>query len=274
MNKQILKQLLIGKFSWVRLVRSTVVIYVLFAVGIYFFGDRLIFRPPPASYSETDDLLKIIAEDGQQLSALYLQNAEAQYTILYSHGNASDIGTVRSNLENIRAAGFSVFAYDYRGYGTNAGTPSERGTYRDIEAAYRYLTEQLALSPNQVIVHGQSVGGGPSVYLAAQEPVGGLILESTFTKIFRVVLPFPILPFEKFPNIDRLAQVDCPVLVIHGQSDRIIPFWHGQALFTAAQEPKQSFWVQDADHNDVQNVAGASYRQTLQQFAQQIAVHD
>ncbi|MGB7413346.1 MAG: alpha/beta hydrolase, partial [Thermosynechococcaceae cyanobacterium] len=108
MNKQLLAQLLVGKLSWLRLIRSATIIYGLFAVGIYFFGDRLIFHPQPSSYQDTDEILKITAEDGQQLSALYLPNAEAKYTILYSHGNASDLGSVRSNLENIRQAGFSV----------------------------------------------------------------------------------------------------------------------------------------------------------------------
>ncbi|MEO0378100.1 MAG: alpha/beta hydrolase, partial [Cyanobacteria bacterium P01_A01_bin.17] len=158
--------------------------------------------------------------------------------------------------------------YDYRGYGTNSGTPSEQGVYRDIEAAYDYLVDELALSPSQIIVQGQSVGGGPSTYLATQKPVAGLILESSFTKIFRVLLPFPILPFEKFPNVDRLAKVNCPVLVIHGQADHIIAFKHGQELFEAALEPKQSFWVPEAHHNNVQAVAGATYRQTLQDFSQ------
>ncbi|MEO0375076.1 MAG: alpha/beta fold hydrolase, partial [Cyanobacteria bacterium P01_A01_bin.17] len=170
MDKHTLMNLLVGKFSILRLVRSTLIIYVLFAVGLYFFGDRLIFQPPPSSYQDTDEILKITAEDGQRLSALHLKNPEAKYTILYSHGNASDLGTIRFALEDIKQAGFSVFAYDYRGYGTNSGTPSEQGVYRDIEAAYDYLVDELALSPSQIIVQGQSVGGGPSTYLATQKP--------------------------------------------------------------------------------------------------------
>lgn len=273
MDKATLMNLLVGKFSLLRLVRSTLIIYALFAVGIYFFGDRLIFQPQPTSYQETDELFKITTADGKQLAALHLKNPEAKYTILYSHGNASDLGTSRSRMENIRQAGFSVFAYDYRGYGINNGTASEKGVYRDIEAAYQYLTEKLNLSPNQIVVHGQSVGGGPSAYLAAQEPIAGLILESSFTKIFRVLLPFPILPFEKFPNIDRLAQVNCPVLIMHGQADEIIAFEHGEALFQAAPGPKQSFWIPGAGHNDVQEVAGSSYRQALQNFIPMIEAH-
>jgi abhydrolase domain-containing protein 17 len=273
MPPNVLTDLIIGKFSWFRLVRSAAIIYGLFALGIYFFGDRLIFHPQPSNYQDTDEILKIVAEDGQQLSALYLPNTEAKYTILYSHGNASDLGSVRSNLENIRQAGFSVFSYDYRGYGTNTGTPTEQGTYRDIAAAYRYLTQTLAIAPSRIILQGQSVGGGPSAYLATREPVAGLILESSFTNIFRVVVPFPILPFEKFPNIDRLTKVNCPVLVIHGRADQIVPFSHGEALFKAAQEPKRSLWIQNADHNDVQDVAGVAYRQALKDFAQHIELN-
>ncbi|MEQ9550896.1 MAG: alpha/beta hydrolase [Coleofasciculus sp. G3-WIS-01] len=134
-----------------------------------------------------------------------------------------------------------------------------------------YLKEQLGVPPEQIIAYGRSVGGGSAVDLAARHPLAGLILESSFTSAFRVVLPIPILPFDKFPNLDKITQVNCPVLVIHGTADGTIPLSHGKRLFAAAPEPKRSFWVEGASHNDLFWVAGEQYGKTLQEFAQLIA---
>lgn len=270
MNRRKLLEQLVGKLSVGRLVRSLLFIYL--AIGAYgfFCADRLIFHPFPASYQDSQEILKLTTRDGAQISALYLPNPQAIYTLLYSHGNAEDLGDTRPILERIRRAGFAIFAYDYRGYGTSQGTPTEQNTYRDIDAAYEYLTTQLKKSPSEIIVYGRSVGGGPSIYLASRQPVAGLILESTFTSVFRVVTRIPLYPFDRFPNRDRIGKVHCPVLFIHGTRDRVIPFWHSQELFRHANEPRQLLAVEGADHNDVMLVAGEQYFQALQTFSQQV----
>ncbi len=99
------------------------------------------------------------------------------------------------------------------------GKPSEGNAYRDIDTAYNYLTQTLRIPSERIIVYGRSVGGGSAVDLAGREALGGLILESSFTSAFRVIVPFPILPFDKFANIDKIERVNCPVLVIHGKAD-------------------------------------------------------
>jgi abhydrolase domain-containing protein 17 len=129
-------------------------------------------------------------------------------------------------LDRLNKWGFSVFAYDYRGYGTSDGSPSENNAYQDADVAYSYLTKELKIPPQQIIIYGQSLGGGAATELAAKHPVAGLILESTFTSAFRVVVPIPILPFDKFTNRDKLSRVRCPVLVMHGEADDVIPLQH------------------------------------------------
>jgi len=176
-------------------------------------------------------------------------------------------------LDRLHRWGFNVFAYDYRGYGTSDGRPSERNVYEDGDTVYEYLTQQLQIPPDRIIVYGQSVGGGSATKLATQYPVAGLILESTFTSAFRVVVPFPLLPFDKFPNRNRLQTVECPVLVMHGAADRIIPIRHGQALYTAARNPKQSLWIEGAGHNDFTWVAGERHRHALLSFQALIESH-
>nr|WP_313890014.1 MULTISPECIES: alpha/beta hydrolase [Nostoc] len=113
---------------------------------------------------------------------------------------------------------------------------------------------------------GRSVGGGSAVNLAMQKPVAGLIIESSFISAFQVIVPFRILPFDKFPNLENIKKVKCPILVIHGKADEIIPFAHGEKLFNAAISPKLSLWVEEANHNDLFWVAEEKYQKTLQEF--------
>jgi hypothetical protein len=280
MSNSLLRKLLIGEFTWLRLGRwslwtglrpSLLLIYILFGLYVFFRADSMIFLPPPASYTDDETILKIPVTDTEQISAQYLPNPEAAYTLLYIHGNAADLGDVQPFLEQLRQWGFSVFAYDYRGYGTSDGRPSERHAYEDADAAYRYLTQQLEVPAENILVYGQSIGSGSATELAVRYPVGGLILKSAFTSIFRVVVPIPLLPFDKFQNRAKLRRVNCPVLVLHGQADQTIPWHHGQALYEAAPAPKQFLWVPGADHNDFSRVAGDRLPQALATFQALVA---
>jgi hypothetical protein len=242
------------------------IIYALFALGIFFLADSLIFLPQPPTYQDTKDILKLPVNSTEKISAIYLPNSQSAYTLLYIHGNAEDLGGVRPLLKRLHSLGFSVIAYDYRGYGTSDGKPSERNAYQDADTAYSYLTQKIKIPPQQIIVYGRSVGGGSATELAIRHPVAGLILESTFTSAFRVVVPFPILPFDKFSNLEKLPKVNWPVLIMHGQADQIIPIQHGQALYKAAPEPKISLWIPEAGHNDFILVAGDRYDKALLSF--------
>lgn len=267
MDKKNIIGLLIGKFSIFRLIRSILIIYVLVGLWAFFFSDRLIFLPRPSSYQENQEFVKLQSGDQVQITGIYLALPKAKYTILYSHGNAEDLGEILPRLRDLRDIGFSIFSYDYQGYGTSQGNPSVKNAYQDINAAYEYLTQQLGIPENQIIVYGRSVGGGPSVDLASRQPVAGLVVESSFTTAFRVVTRIPIYPFDKFRNIDKIKDVNCPVLVIHGNYDRVIPFSHGKQLFNTANEPKLSFWVDGAGHIDLLAVAGERYEKVMIEFA-------
>jgi len=266
MHKPTLRRLLLGEFTLKRLVRSILFIYVFLCLYVFFTADGKIFLPQPSTYQDSREILKLKSAEQIQISAVYLPSAVSNYTILYSHGNAEDLGDIQPVLQELHNIGFSVFAYDYRGYGTSQGTPSEDNAYRDIDTAYKYLIQQLRVPPERIIAYGRSVGGGVAVDLAARQPVGGLIMESAFTSAFLTVLPMPILPFDKFRNIDKIKKVKCPVLVMHGKDDQVVPFSHGQELFAAAHEPKRYLWVDGAGHNDFIWVAGDRYTKTLQEF--------
>ncbi len=260
------KRLLVGELSVNRLVKSLAFIYGSLAAFGYFASDRLLFQPHAASYAPGADVEMLDAGGGTHIAVRYLQTPGAPYTILFSHGNGEDLGDVEPLLDQLRGMNLSVLAYDYEGYGLSEGAPSEKRLYADIDTAYRYLTERRGIPPRAIIAYGRSLGGGPATDLASREPLGGLVLESTFTSVFRVITRVPLFPGDKFQNLAKLRRVRCPVLVMHGRRDRLIPFHHGKALFDAVPGPKRRLWVDDADHGDVPIVAEAAYREAIHDF--------
>lgn len=232
--------------------------------------NGMIFYPPAPSYQPSTHIVQIPVTEDQSIAALWLPpENENDLVVVFSHGNAEDVGNNIAFAQDYHAHGFGVLFYDYRGYGLSPGRPSEKHTYEDIEAAYRFLTEQQNIAPSRIIAHGRSVGSGPSTYLAQKYPLAGLILESPFVSAFRVVTHWPIIPFDKYKNLDRMKNIDCPVLIIHGTEDDLVPLWHGQKLFAAANDPKMSYWVGGAGHNDLLDFA-ADYWPTIEKFRQMV----
>ena len=245
-------------------------LYVVLLIIGAFFSDQMIFQPQQAGYRDDQNVLKLTSADGAKISAMYFPRPDAEFTILFSHGNAEDIGDVQGLLETIKAAGFAVFAYDYQGYGTSQGRPSERHAYDDEEAAYNYLVAELHIPPSRIIAFGRSLGSGPACDLASRRPVAGLILESAFTSAFRVMTHVSLLPFDKFNNLRKIRSVHSPVLIIHGTADSVVNVSHGRRLFAAANQPKQALWIEGAGHNDIEYVAGARFLDALKSFAKLI----
>ncbi|NJN49536.1 MAG: alpha/beta hydrolase [Alkalinema sp. RL_2_19] len=253
--------------DWKVWLRLPAIAYLTIAAYGYFFSERQMFLPQSAAQAPLPQPpIAIPTTNGETITLVHLPNPQATYSILYSHGNGETLGDVYPHLLKLQNLGFNIIAYDYRGYGLSQGKPTEQNTYEDITTAYRYTTETLKISPDRLIIFGRSIGGGPSTYLASQKPIAGLILESTFTSVFRVVVPFPLLPFDRFPNRARLAKVHVPVLIIHGDHDEVIPFEHGQALFQAANAPKQFLPIPNAGHNDVSDIGRRHLRQCHSKF--------
>jgi abhydrolase domain-containing protein 17 len=247
-------------------------LYALVAVATWFVADRLIFLPPASSYTAGDLPVVMIPGEGEsRIATLHLPARDSRFTILYSHGNAEDLGHLAGLLEEFRARGYGVIGYDYRGYGmSTGGPPGARAASRDLRAVYEHATDELGIDPSRMILLGRSVGSGPATELAAEEPVAGLVLESAFVSAFRVVTRVRLLPYDPFPNLRLIRRVGAPVLVIHGTADQLIPLSHGRRLLEAAPGPKQAFWVEGAGHNDLMMVAGERYWRALERFVQSI----
>jgi fermentation-respiration switch protein FrsA (DUF1100 family) len=260
-----------AEFNWKRLMTWLILIPVLVYIGLgaiaYFFADRLIFQPQPSFDRDNDSILKLATPNGEKISAKFFENPNAEFTILFSHGNAEDIFGSDWFFKELSNAGFNVFAYDYRGYGTSEGMVSEKNSYEDAQTAYDYLTEKLKIPPEKIIIHGRSLGAAVSIDLASRKKCAGLIAESSFVSAFRVLTRYKIYPFDKFQNLDKIENVKCPALFIHGKNDEIIPFWHSEKLFSQANEPKFFLPLDEANHNNVFSVGGNGYLQTIKDFA-------
>ncbi len=246
-------------------------LYGVLAFYAWRYSDRMIFLPPPASYGAGPDLTWIPAGDGTRLAARWLPSPDARYTLVYSHGNATDLGQIEPRLQELRERlGVSVLAWDYPGYGQTGGLPGEPATLRGARAVADYATRVLGVPADRLVAYGHSLGGGAAVEMASSWPCAGLVLQSAFTSAFRVRLSVNPFPFDKFDNLARLRRVRCPVLVIHGTADTLIPFAHGEQLLAAAPGRKAHLWVPGAGHNDLVETAGEEYWRALSAFLQSL----
>ncbi len=197
------------------------------------------------------------AADGIPLSGWFFparaDGPRSKLTLLVCHGNGGNISHRIGTYRLLLQTGANVLAFDYRGYGRSGGTPGEEGTYRDAEAAHHWLTQHGFAGPD-TIAFGESLGGAVASELALRRPLGGLILQSTFTSLVEVGRElYPWLPVRrmhsiKYDTLAKLPRIKIPILVMHSRQDNIVGFHHGQHNFAAANEPKL-FWELSGDHD-------------------------
>ena len=227
----------------------------------------MMYHPPPAGYGVNDpEVFAIDTVRGDSISAIYHTHPTAKLTVLYSHGNATDIGYLNEHLKSLRDLGCNVMAYEYLGYGRNVGDPSEKATYQDIRAAYAYLTEEKAISPAKIVLYGRSMGSGPTIDLASEVDAAGVIIESGFRSAYTVMTGIPLFPFDKYRNQTKMSEISAPVLVIHGDQDEVVPYSHGVALFKAAKGPKDLLTVSAGGHNDLNLIPDNGIAQAVSNF--------
>lgn len=251
--------------------RILVFVYLGLLIIALLLVNRLLFPIGRSSYKDDDSIIKIKVGSHDTISARYYYNPDARWTVLYSHGNGEDLGTIEPLMREFHRRGYSVFAYDYRGYGTSTGQPSETNTYQDILTAYHWLTKEKGVPPSQIVTVGYSLGGGPSTWLATNRAVGAVVLHATFLSAFRVKTAIPIFPFDKYPNLRRVKNISAPILFIHGTNDQTVPFWHSRTLASVANSPARTFWVPDAGHGSVLDVAGEKYWLAMDTFLNEVA---
>ncbi len=217
------------------------------------------------------------SEDGTHLYGWYLPATDAELPpMLWCHGNAGNISHRLDNMMQLHARGIGFFIFDYRGYGRSEGVPSEKGLYADGLAALKVLQDKSKKSVDEIVVFGRSLGSAVATEIVKQnKSVAGLILETPFPSVKAVAkhhyanLPVDKLLQSKFELQSKLKDIECPLLVIHGTQDSIIPFELGKQVFDSANEPKRFYVIEGADHNNTYTVGGAIYFNELQTFLKQ-----
>jgi len=212
-----------------------------------YYPSRQLAAGPSILGRPCDDVF-IPVENGQRVNAWFFPlEPAAQPTrhpvFLVCHGNAGNIADRLDLAQSLLAVGASVLLFDYRGYGRSDGRPSEENTYRDAQAAYRWLRDK-GFPPDLIIDYGESLGGGIASELALREPVAALVLHSSFTSIPDIGSElFPFLPVRlighiKYNTLAKLPRIHVPVLVVHSRNDDLIPFHHAERNYAAANPPK------------------------------------
>jgi len=257
---------------WPRIILLFAFFYLLFLVFAWFYAEKILFPfPQPATYSKkvVDFLISIpneieiacIQEEAKKTNGL---------VVLYSHGNGEDLGMVREQLKKLTRFGCDFISYDYPGYGLSGGTPTEEGCYQAIKCLYDHLITEMGVAPQNIILWGRSLGTGPSCFLASKNEVAGLVLETPFLSAFRTITEIPVLPWDRFRNINFVSSIQCPSLVIHGNMDEVVPFRQGRKIHRALPHPNELLEIKGASHNNIAEVGGRLYDESIYKFLENL----
>ncbi len=235
--------------------------YAVIAVAAFIAQRRLMYFPDrtrasPASFALTGVEERMLrTPDGETLIAWFGRAPPGRPTLLYFHGNAGNLANRSERVRKYQARGLGVFILSYRGYSGSTGRPSEQANVADAKLAYEALIAE-GVAPDDIIVYGESLGSGVAVQLAAEKPVGGLVLDAPYTSIVDVAAAaYPFFPvrwflFDRYESLRYLPRIDAPLLVIHGEDDEVIPVAMGRAVYAAADGPKEIVTFPGAGHSD------------------------
>jgi fermentation-respiration switch protein FrsA (DUF1100 family) len=259
-----------------KLIFSLIIIF-LFILYMRFFEKRTIFYPskiiefnPSGVGLEYEDVF-FNTQDGIALHGWFIPARDAFATVLHCHGNAGNIShrVELARLFNERKMNFFIF--DYRGFGKSKGSPGEKGTYLDAQAAYGYLVKTKDIPPERLVVYGKSLGAAIAIDLATKVKAAALISESGFTSTTNLAMdvykfiPLWLFVTQKYDSIVKIGRINIPKLIIHSQNDEIIPFSHGKKLFEKASEPKEMYIMQGG-HNDAFYIYSDKCMQKIEDF--------
>ena len=235
--------------------------YLLILALMFIFQSRLLFMPL-SGIIQTPESAGLFAEDvwietadGVLIHGWYFPHEESEWIVVLSHGNAGNISGRIAIAETLLKSGAAVLMYDYRGYGKSEGRPSESGFYKDIDAVIGYLSDEREYPKQKIVMYGRSIGAAVAAYAAANHDLGGVVLDSAFINLKRMVREvYPFVPAflakYDFPTDEYLLQLNgIPVMIMHSPGDEIIGFHHGEYLFELAPEPKRFIQLRGG-HND------------------------
>jgi uncharacterized protein len=252
--------------SYVRSVLTWIVIIALCLYGglagllyltqrsLMYFPEKIHTTPVQAGLPQAEEV-PLTASDGVHITAWYVPPQGDKPVIVFFHGNGGALRDAAPRFVKLVGAGIGLVAVEYRGYGGNGGSPSERGLIADGEAAYAFAAAHYPVK--QIALWGQSLGSGVAVAVAAERPVGRVILEAPFTSAAAVAsihywyMPVRLLMKDQFRSDALIGKVTAPLLILHGMHDQIIPYAMGERMFELANQPKHIVRFLDGGHENL-----------------------
>jgi uncharacterized protein len=261
------------------------VLYASACAIVYWQQARFIFVPSstiednPAKFGKPYEEVWLPIQPSGRLYGWWVP-AKGTKTLLYLHGSGANIGLDAKHVNRFNDMDLSVFSFDYRGYGQSEGAfPSETAVYADAQRAWNYLTQERKIPSKDIFIYGHSLGGAIAIDLATHHPdAAGLIVQSSFTSgvdmarndFWTAIFPADLLLKQRFESINKVPKIKLPVLFLHGEADRRIPFSMSDRLFAASGSPhKQLRTFAGADHDNVAEIAGAAYMKVVTDFISQ-----
>jgi uncharacterized protein len=245
-----------------------VLAYVAAVVALYVFQRDFLYQPPEtfrttpaaAGFAQAKEDVAL-TQDGEKVIVWSVPPHEGKKVVLFFHGNGDTLALRVPRLRAVIADGTGLVALSYRGYAGSTGHPTERGLILDALASYEYAVARYA--PERLVVWGFSLGTGPAVALASEQPIGKLILEAPYTSTADVAasdlpfIPVRLLMKDQFHSDQRIEKVHVPLLILHGERDPGISIRFGRQLFALANEPKRFVSFPEGGHFDL-DAYGAS----------------
>ena len=236
-----------------------VVIYIFILISTYVFQRNLLYHPTENNYFG-DKLLapiekvKIKTNDNIELLSWYHNKSISEYkTILFLHGNAGSLENRIHKINHFKDMNVNFLIVAWRGFSGNKGQPTEIGLYEDARSSIKWL-KQKGIAEENIIIYGESLGTGVAIEVAQNKNFAGIILESPFTSMIDAgknkypFLPVAFLLKDKYESKKKLNLINSPVLVMHGEKDKIVPFYMGKQIFEILPSPKFSYFNEQDDH--------------------------
>lgn len=222
--------------------------------ALMYFPDRTRTPPALAGLPEAEEVV-IETADGEKLVAWHVAAAEGKPVVLYFHGNGGALVHRVDRFRGLIANGNGLVALSYRGYGGSSGSPSEEGLLADAAAGYAFAAARYPAQ--RIALFGESLGTGVAIWLATEKPVARLLLQAPYTSIVDVaVAAYPFLPArlllkDRYRSDERVGGVTAPVLVLHGERDRVVPIQYGERLYALIRAPKKFVRIPEGGHVDL-----------------------
>mmetsp|Transcript_28485 Transcript_28485/g.68005 ORF Transcript_28485/g.68005 Transcript_28485/m.68005 type:complete len:256 (+) Transcript_28485:129-896(+) len=228
-------------------------------MGNHLVAKLAFFPPDPVKYTQKDITTFVTTELQSTIPVLHIKHKSPRFTVLFSHGNAEDIGVNKLFCEWLSdQLSVDIITYDYTGYGMAAGEPGEANIYADAKAVYDWAKRDLKLRTDQIILYGKSLGTAATVDLATRVPSMGVVLVSPLASGARVVFPKVKNPFlDKVfcPSIQKIDKIEAHIMIFHGTHDEVIDVSNGHDLYEMCRpnHPLPPVWVDGAGHNDIES---------------------